>query len=175
MPEVLEIVQRGHLILTKRAHDVEDVNDPVVQSLIENMTLTYQKNNGLGIAAPQVNEGRRMFVMSSKKSRLYRDAKRMNATAVFNPVILETSTEMKTDWESCLSIPGMYGLVPRHVWIRVEFTNRKGVRVRKTFKDFHARIFQHELDHLDGILFTRYMDSKDLLTKEEFEIRTAGE
>lgn len=175
MPKVLPIVKFGHPILTEKANKVLDVFDPNVTRLVENMTLTFKKANGLGIAGPQVNEGRQVCIISARECTLYPDARLMKPTVIINPVILEKSIEMETDWESCLSIPGMYGLVPRHVWVRVAFTTLDGKRVRRIFRNFHARVFQHEFDHLNGILFTSYVNSKDLLTKKEFKERTMHE
>ena len=169
MPEVLPIVKLGHPILTEKARDVEDVTDPWVQQLIDNMIATYMDAEGLGISGPQVNEGWRVFVISSHPCPLYPDAPHLTATALINPVILGRSKKKETDWENCLSIPGIYGQVPRHVWIKLAYTNREGRQVIKIFRNFLARVCQHEMDHLDGILFLERIEPNETFTKEEFQ------
>ncbi len=173
MPNVLPIVKIGHPILTEEAHEVEAVDDPVIQKLIDDMIETYQNAHGLGIAGPQVNEDRRIFIISSKPCPLYPDAPTREPTAMINPVILRRSKRKVTDWESCLSIPDTYGLVPRHATVTMAFTNRQGKRVRETFRGFLARVCQHEQDHLDGILFLERLNPPRTFTREEYEQNVA--
>jgi peptide deformylase len=94
----------------------------------------------------------------------------MEPTAMINPKILKKSKEIKKDWEGCLSIPGIRALVPRPTNIEVEYTDRKGKTQKKKYKDFVARIFQHELDHLDGIVFLDRAKSTDMITEKEYLI-----
>lgn len=166
---VLEIVQRGHPILEKRAHRISDVKNPAITSQIADMKETYENIQGLGIAAPQVGIDSRMFYMSSMPCPLYPDAPVYPATLIINPVILGKSKKLMTNWESCLSISGYYGLVPRHEWVRVEYTTAEGDRVKKFFEGFLARIFQHEYDHINGILFPARIPSGQIYTRREFK------
>jgi hypothetical protein len=93
----------------------------------------------------------------------------MEPTAMINPRIINHSEEVVTGWEGCLSVPGKRGKVPRYKWVEVEYLNRQGVVIREVLTDFVARIFQHEYDHLEGILFIdRVVNSTDLITEEEY-------
>ena len=88
---------------------------------------------------------------------------------MLNPRIVKNSEEIEKDWEGCLSLPGLRGLVPRYKTVKVEFYTREGKKQTKIFKDFIARIFQHELDHLDGLVFTDRANSKDFMMEEEYQ------
>jgi peptide deformylase len=93
----------------------------------------------------------------------------MEPLAVINPMIIEASEEQEKDWEGCLSIPGIRGLVPRHKRVTVSFTNRNGGREERTFDGFAARIFQHEHDHIEGKVFLDRTCSKELVTEKEYQ------
>lgn len=164
MSELLNIAELGNPVLRKIAERVDAV-DREILSLIENMKFTVNKVNGVGLTAPQVFESKRIFIMASKPNVRYPDAPEMEPEAIINPVIKSMSHEKEKDWEGCLSIPGLRGLVSRAKSIEVEYTNRDGERVNKQFDDFIARIFQHEFDHLEGIVFLdRIETTKDLVT-----------
>ncbi|MEP5341777.1 MAG: peptide deformylase [Algibacter sp.] len=170
MNKKLDISYLGHPILRTHCADIIDISNKGFQQLIDDMIHTVKTVNGLGIAAPQVYESKRIFIIASKPSVRYPNAPEMEPIAIINPIILNHSDETVKDWEGCLSIPGIRGLVPRYTSITVEFTDRTGKQITKTFNDFVARIFQHEFDHLNGIVFLDRLDSnKDIITEMEYQ------
>jgi len=167
--KILEITEMGNPVLRKRAVEVEDVHDPEVQEFIDDLIATCTNANGVGIAAPQVDVPKRIFIISSRPNVRYPEAPVMDSEAVINPEIISHSGETVRDWEGCLSIPGLRGLVPRHTWVDVRYISREGEVEERRFSDFIARIFQHELDHLNGVLFLdRILSSVDLVTEKEY-------
>ncbi len=162
--ELLQIAHLGHPVIRSVAKDVSDVSSKSIQNLIDTMIGTCLDAPGVGLAAPQVYKKLRLFVMNPNVK-----AAHPKLIAVINPKIISVGKEIKKDWEGCLSIPGIRGLVPRYTTIKVEFIDRDGKKVIKTFKDFSARIFQHEYDHLDGIVFLDKTDPKDLVTEKEYQ------
>ena len=169
MPSVLEIAELGNPILREKAKEVENIGDSEIQKLIEDMLLTVDKVNGVGLAAPQVNKSLRIFVMSSHPNPRYPNAPQMEPKKIINPRITSKSEEIKKDWEGCLSIPGIKGFVPRHREIEVRYLDGNGKEKTETIGYFLARIFQHELDHLDGIVFLdRLKSSRDIITDREY-------
>ena len=172
MPTVLPITKLGHPVLTKIAQKVTNVKDPVIQSLIDNMKETCGAKKGLGIAAPQVDQSLRLILMEPKPCLRYPDAPQMDAVVLINPTVLAVSEEIDEDWESCLSIPGFCGRVPRYKWVEVSYTNRDGEFVEcRRFEGLEAIIFQHEEDHINGILFPDRTKPENYLTTEEYEER----
>ena len=167
MTKPLEIAQLGNPILRQPAQPVEDNTD--ISFLIDALIATATAANGVGIAAPQVSQPYRLFIVASRPNPRYPNAPSMEPTAMINPRILSHSDQTVKDWEGCLSIPGIRGLVPRYREIEVEYTDREGKRQHQELKDFVARIFQHELDHLDGILFIDRLDTLDLVTEQEYQ------
>jgi len=175
MPTLRQISQLGHPILRDRANTVPSVDDPALQALIDDMIETCRDVNGVGIAAPQVYRPFRLFIIASKPNPRYPGAPEMEPLAVINPTIVAASEEMEKGWEGCLSIPGIRGLVPRHTSVTVAFTNRHGEREERTFDNFVARIFQHEHDHIEGLVFLDRTSSKEMITEKEYQrmLRTA--
>jgi peptide deformylase len=132
--------------------------------------LTVKDGDGVGIAAPQVYASKRIFILASHPNPRYPKAPKMTPMAVINPKIIYHSGKLVKDWEGCLSIPGIRALVPRWDSIKVQFTNRQGKLVKRLFNDFVARIFQHEFDHLEGIVFLdRVENTKDIITEKEYQ------
>ncbi|PHX53276.1 peptide deformylase [Tychonema bourrellyi FEM_GT703] len=169
MSEILQISQLGNPVLRRRSQIVENILDDRLQQLIDNLIYTVQQANGVGIAAPQVAMGDRIFIVASRPNLRYPQAPHMEPTAMINPRIIASSTETVKDWEGCLSIPGIRGLVPRSRSIEIEYTSRDGQLHRQEFTDFVARIFQHEHDHLDGIVFLDRVEStQELMTEDEY-------
>lgn len=167
---LLQIAQLGHPVIRKKSLPVKDVNEMYIQKLIDDLTFTVMDVDGVGIAAPQVYQSLRLFILASHPNPRYPNAPNMKPTAIINPVILSKSKTTAKDWEGCLSIPGIRGLIPRSTSITVEYTTRDGKKVQKSFKDFVARIFQHEYDHLEGIVFLdRVETTKDLITEKEYQ------
>lgn len=176
MGKILEIAQLGQPVLRERASEVENPGDRKIQDFIDDLIATGIDSSGVGIAAPQVFESLRIFIISSRPNVRYPKAPEMGPTALINPEIISFSEEKEKDWEGCLSIPGIRGLVPRHKSIRVKYLTKDGKEVEGEFTGFIARIFQHELDHLDGIVFLDRIDSsKDLITEKEYQKLIAEE
>lgn len=169
MPRLLQISQLGHPILREKAIKIDDPTAPHIQDLIDDMIATVADANGVGVAAPQVYESKRLIIVASRPNQRYPYAPLMEPTAMINPEILEMSEEKIKDWEGCLSIPGVRGLVPRAKSVRLRYLTRKGEQVEGEFSDFIARIVLHEVDHLDGIMFLERMDSlKEIVTDKKF-------
>ncbi|MBE9188068.1 peptide deformylase [Microcoleus sp. LEGE 07076] len=170
MSEVLQIYQLGNPVLRQPSQVVENVKDSRIQQLIDNLICTVQHANGVGIAAPQAAQSDRLFVVASRPNLRYPQAPKMEPTAMINPRIVAASTETVKDWEGCLSIPGIRGLVPRSRAIEIEYTCRNDQLHRQQLTDFVARIFQHEYDHLDGIVFLDRVEStQQLITEDEYQ------
>jgi len=170
MGKILEIAELGHPVLRQRAPEVENIESERIQSFIDDLIETGIDSNGVGIAAPQVYESKRIFIISSRPNARYPNAPELGPIAIINPEITSFSDEKEKDWEGCLSIPGIRGLVPRHKTIKVKYMTRDGVSKENEFSDFVARIFQHELDHLDGIVFLDRMESShEIITEREYQ------
>ncbi|UBF28973.1 peptide deformylase [Kovacikia minuta CCNUW1] len=172
MTEPLKVIELGNPVLRQRSQPVLDVRNERIQTLIDDLILTVQKANGVGIAAPQVAQSDRLFIVASRPNPRYPHAPEMEPTAMINPRILSHSSETEKGWEGCLSIPGIRGQVPRFRAIEVEYVGRDGRQYRQELTDFVARIFQHELDHLDGIVFLdRVQSTQELMTEQEYQQR----
>jgi peptide deformylase len=170
MPELLDVIELGNPILRQQAQFVEDVQSERIQTLVENLLVTIKEANGVGIAAPQVAQSDRLFIVASRPNLRYPNAPSMEPTAMLNPSLLAHSNETVKGWEGCLSIPGIRGQVPRYQAIEVEYTGRDGKLHKQELTDFVARIFQHELDHLDGIVFIDRVEStQDIITEREYQ------
>ncbi|MBW4522311.1 MAG: peptide deformylase [Scytolyngbya sp. HA4215-MV1] len=175
MTEPLPIIELGHPILRQSAVWVEDFGDQQLQNLIDALLVTVQQANGVGIAAPQVGASCRLFIMASRPNLRYPNAPLMEPTALINPKVLSHSEQRVDDWEGCLSVPGLRGSVRRYQTIEVEYADRTGQQRVQTLTDFVARIFQHELDHLDGKVFLDRVESTQaLMTEREFQQRIMG-
>ncbi|MDZ7766333.1 MAG: peptide deformylase [Melioribacteraceae bacterium] len=169
MTKLLEIAQLGNPVLRIKTSVVTGINQSIIQ-LIEDMKWTVNTVNGVGIAAPQVFESKRIFIIASKPNERYPNAPFLEPVAMINPEIKELSSELEKDWEGCLSIPGIRGLVPRSKHLVIEYTNRAGERIIKKYSDFIARVIQHEFDHLEGIMFLDRLESnKDLVSEFEYQ------
>ena len=129
----------------------------------------------LGLPGHRSIEGKWVFIMASRASSRYPNVPEMEPTPVINPEILWKSDEIAKDWEGCLSIPGVRGLVPRHQKIGVRYTTRDGELVEREYSDFIARLFQHEFDHLEGIVFFDRLEStKDIVMEKEYRKLIGG-
>jgi len=167
-----KIAQLGHPVLRSVAEPIVDPQGPFVRALIEDLLVTVAEANGVGIAAPQVYESLRLFVVSSNPNPRYPHAPRMEATAMLNPEILWASDDMEKDWEGCLSIPGLRGVVPRHSRIGVRYLTGNGEVREEEYAGFLARVFQHEFDHIQGIVFIDRLESTlELITENEYARR----
>ncbi len=169
MSKIRQILKVGNPILRQRSDAIINIADPQIDELIEDLIATADAANGVGIAAPQVASSVRLFVVASRPSPRYPYAPTMQPTAMIDPQLIDRSGEMVSGWEGCLSVPGMRGLVLRDRSIEVTYLTRHGEFVQQELTGFVARIFQHELDHLNGILFPdRVSSSTDLITEAEY-------
>ncbi|MCP9760411.1 peptide deformylase [Aquitalea sp. S1-19] len=170
MPADTPIIQLGHPVLRQVAQPVADIHASAVQALIDTLIASVKEANGVGIAAPQIASSLRLFVVASRPSVRYPYAPDMAPTAMINPCVLCYGSEKVKDWEGCLSVGGLRALVPRHQSIEVEYTDRHGQCCRQVLDGFVARIFQHELDHLDGLVFLdRVEHQDDVFSEEEYQ------
>ena len=154
----------GHPVLREKARAIERsaITHPLMQKLIDDMIETMVEYHGVGLAAPQVHEGLRLFV-ATVDSGGDRDEE-ADPIAIINPEITPVGAETVEDWEGCLSIPDIRGRVPRAREIKVRGFDRHGDRLELRAINFSARVIQHETDHLDGILFFDRMTSLESLT-----------
>ena len=163
-----DILQLGHPILRKIAAPVGQIT-PSYQILFDNLLDFVIERQGAGIAAPQVGISERFFMMSSKPTARYPNAPEMAPIIIINPEVVSHSDEIITDWEGCLSIPGIRALVPRYSSLTVRFTSRLGERVETHYDGFIARVFQHEIDHLNGKVFLdRIKSTTDIIMEQEW-------
>lgn len=163
------IAQIGTPILRSQAQPVEQISDPKIVELIDRLISEAIANRGVGIAAPQIFQPYRIFIIASHPSDRYPHAPTMAPTAMINPRLLSHGEQVEKDWEGCLSVPNTRALVPRYQQIEVEYTTSSGELKQEILTGFIARIFQHELDHLDGIVFTdRLSAPSELYTEEEY-------
>lgn len=163
---LLKVARMGHPVLRKRARalDPAEVRGAAFQKIIDDMMDTMIEYEGVGLAAPQVHEGVRLFVAGLDGA----DGK-MQVLPFINPTVTPLSPETAEDWEGCLSIPDIRGRVPRAVGIHVKALDRKGKPFELELEGFAARVIQHETDHLDGVLFLDRMTGFETLTfLEEF-------
>jgi peptide deformylase len=161
---ILKVARMGHPVLRSRARAIEraEIKTAPVQRLIDDMLETMLEYHGVGLAAPQVHEGVRLFVASLDTERDEED--RSPPLAIINPEIVPVGTDVVEDWEGCLSIPDIRGRVSRAREVKVRAFDRTGDRIEMTARDYAARVIQHETDHLDGVLFFDRMRSFETLT-----------
>ena len=148
-----DILQIGHPVLRQIAREVEQIDRPEIQTLIDNLIKITHEAKGVGIAAPQIGYSSRIIIIASHPNIRYPDAPLMSPTAMINPRILNHSDEMVAGMEGCLSVKQKRGSVNRYQAIEVEYFDSDGNYQKREYDGFVARIIQHELDHLNGILF----------------------
>lgn len=169
---IRSVIELGDMRLRSYASPIRHIAEPDLQSLIDDLLVTAAATNGVGIAAPQVAEGLQLFIVASRPNLRYPEAPTMEPTAMINPQILSHSDDRVKGWEGCLSVPGLRGLVPRYREIEVTYQDRYGHQHRRYLKDFIARIFQHEYDHLQGKVFLDRVEHPDgILTEVEYQKR----
>lgn len=153
---ILKIARMGHPVLMGMAQPVEDPTDPRIHGLIADMVETMADAPGIGLAAPQVHVPLRVVVFRVPGERT-EDKKDVPLTVLINPVIEVIGDEVAEDWEGCLSLPAMNGRVPRPTHIRYRAQGLDGKTFEREAMGYHARVVQHECDHLDGILYPMRM------------------
>lgn len=169
---IRKIARMGHPVLRRPAAPVSHPLDPEIQRLIDDMIETMIDANGAGLAAPQVYESLRLVIFQApgERGEAADGEERFDHTApltvLINPVIELLGPERQTGWEGCLSVPGLRGVVTRPNHIRYSGLDRAGEPVSREARGFHARVVQHECDHLDGILYPQRMQDLSLLLFE---------
>ena len=155
---VRQILRMGHPTLSKVAQPLTEFNTAALDRLIVDMFDTMADYDGVGLAAPQIGESLRIVIFGFEHSERYPNAEPVPTTILINPVIEFLGAEQQAGWEGCLSVPGLRGLVPRYAHIRYRGFDQTGTAIDRTVKDFHARVVQHEVDHLDGILYPQRIE-----------------
>jgi len=150
---VRPVLKMGHPLLRQVAAPVQDLGGAQLQALVADMDDTMRALGGAGIAAPQIGVSLRVIIFELKDNPRYPQLPPVPYTVLVNPVLMSLGEEQEEGWEGCLSVPGLRGLVPRHRRLRYRGFALDGTPVDRTVEGFHARLVQHEVDHLDGILF----------------------
>jgi peptide deformylase len=150
---IQSVVKMGNTQLATASLPVESFSTPELRELIQDMQDTMNEKGGVGIAAPQIGCNQRVVIFGFEKNERYPNEKPVPLTILINPTIEVLSDEMIDGWEGCLSVPGLRGLVPRYRKIKYHGFDIEGNPISFIAENFHARVVQHECDHLDGILF----------------------
>ena len=155
-------------MLFKRAEPVTQFETPELHALLQDMDDTMRSKNGAGIAAPQIGVSLQVVIFGVGANPRYPDAEEVPYTVLINPIVEPVGAEMEEGWEGCLSVPGMRGVVPRYTEVRYRGFDQFGNAVDRTVSGFHARVVQHETDHLLGILYPmRVRDLRNFGFNEE--------
>ncbi len=166
---VRKILRMGDARLLSRAKEVGSFDGTELKELLRDMRDTMQALDGVGLAAPQIGVDLRVVIFAVESNPRYPDAETVPETVLINPVITPLSETKEEDWEGCLSVPGMRGLVPRFTHLRYRGFDQFGALIDRTVSGFHARVVQHECDHLDGVLYPmRILDMRNFGFSTEF-------
>jgi peptide deformylase len=150
---IREVLKMGDPRLLQRAQPVEAFDTPELRALLADMRDTMAHLSGAGLAAPQIGIGLQVVIFGVERNPRYPDAEEVPNTVLINPVLTPLSEELVEDWEGCLSVPGLRGMVPRHARLRYQGFDERGNPIDRSVSGFHARVVQHEVDHLMGILY----------------------
>lgn len=150
---IRDVLRMGDQRLMRRAQPVDDFGTPALAALIEDMRDTMRELSGAGLAAPQIGVDLRVVIFGGGPSPRYPDASAVPDTVLINPVLMPVTHEEEGGWEGCLSVPGLRGWVPRWTHLRYTGFDENGEPIDRIAMGFHARVVQHECDHLDGILY----------------------
>jgi len=150
---IREVLKMGDPFLLQAARPVEAFDTPEMHALLADMRDTMAHLNGAGLAAPQIGVGLQVVIFGVERNDRYPHAEEVPDTVLINPVLTPLSDELEEDWEGCLSLPGLRGMVPRHARLRYQGFDERGNRIDRSVSGFHARVVQHECDHLQGILY----------------------
>jgi peptide deformylase len=167
---ILKIAKMGHPVLRQRAAEVDDPKSPEIRRLVADMIETLEDIGGAGLAAPQVHVPLRVVIFSVPPERITEelDAETVPLTVLVNPVVTPLTRDTELGWEGCLSVPGLRGAVPRFTEVRYSGITLDGEKLEREVSGFHARVIQHECDHLDGMLYPmRMTDLSKLMFIEE--------
>ena len=164
---ILKIAKLGHPVLLKKTNEISNLDDLDLKRIIYDMSETMIDANGIGLAAPQVHLSHRLFIYRNPEIE---EDEKIKVSVLINPKIENISNETEDEWEGCLSIPGMTGLVRRSKKIKYSGIDLKGEKISGEAEGLHARVIQHEFDHLNGILYTsRLADKRAFGYSEEIE------
>ena len=164
---ILKIAKLGHPVLLKKTNEISNLNDIDLKKIIYDMSETMIDANGIGLAAPRVHLNHRFFIYRNPDIE---EEEKIKVSVLINPEIEKISDDTEDDWEGCLSIPGMSGLVRRSKKIKYSGIDLHGEKVSGEAEGLHARVLQHEFDHLNGILYTsRLADKRAFGYSEEIE------
>lgn len=167
---IKSVLKYGNKKLATVSDSVTEFSTPYLYALIQDMQDTMNQKGGVGIAAPQIGINLRIVIFGFDNNKRYQNEAPIPFTALINPVIEVLSNEMSDAWEGCLSVPGLRGLVPRYINIKYHGFDIDGKVISRSAKNFHARVVQHECDHLDGILFPqRIQDMRYFGFEDEFD------
>ena len=162
------VLRMGDPRLIERSAPVTAFNTPELHALVQDMDDTMRAKNGAGIAAPQIGVQLQVVIFGVGLNPRYPDAEQVPYTVLINPLLDPVGQEMEQGWEGCLSVPGMRGIVPRHTQLRYTGFDQYGSPIDRTVSGFHARVVQHETDHLQGILYPmRISDLRNFGFNEE--------
>jgi len=150
---IREVLKMGDPRLLQQARPLEQFNTPELHALLADMRDTMEHLSGAGLAAPQIGIDLQVVIFGVEQNERYPQAEEIPDTVLINPVLTPLSDELEEDWEGCLSVPGLRGMVPRHARLRYQGYDEKGNRIDRSVTGFHARVVQHEYDHLLGILY----------------------
>jgi peptide deformylase len=169
MTTIAEIVQLGSEVLRLKAVLVADIESSEIKQLINTLQDTLASTQGVGIAAPQINESKQVIIIASRPSARYPNAPLMEPTVMINPTFEALSASIEKDWEGCLSIPAIRALVPRYKEIKISYTDVTGNKINTKLEGFVARVFQHEFDHLEGkVYLDRVESNQDIFAESEY-------
>src|SRR6056300_813163 len=150
---IRKILKMGDPFLLKKADPVKQFNTAELNQIIQDMIETMEANDGAGLAALQIGLSMQLVIFGFQKNERYPEAETVPFTILINPKIKPLDDEKENGWEGCLSVPGLRGVVPRYKKIHYQGFDQHGDTISRTVEDFHARVVQHECDHLDGILY----------------------
>ncbi|MEK6686499.1 MAG: peptide deformylase [Pseudomonadota bacterium] len=150
---IKQVLKMGDPVLLAVAKPVDRLDTPELHALIQDMHDTMESLNGAGLAAPQIGVGLQVVIFGFEKNQRYPDAGEVPFTVLINPQLTFLSEEKEDDWEGCLSVPGLRGMVPRYAQLRYQGVDQYGTVIDRNVNGFHARVVQHECDHLQGILY----------------------
>ncbi len=166
---IREIAQLGAPVLRLQAQPVSDIASAETRQLITAMQATLATTAGVGLAAPQIGVSQRVIIVASKPTARYPKAPLMEPTIMLNPAFKPLSDTKEKDWEGCLSVPGIRALVPRFREIMIHYSDEQGNSVETRLEGFVARVFQHEFDHLEGMVYLdRVEDNADIVAESEY-------
>ena len=174
MSEQRDIAQLGATVLRQQAQAVSDVRSEQTRRIIAALRATLVSTEGVGIAAPQISESVQIIIVASRPTARYPNAPLMSPTVMINPRFSPLSEQQEQGWEGCLSIPSIRALVPRYTAIKIDYLDEQGDQQAAELHDFVARVFQHEVDHLHGLLFLDRVENNQHIFAESEYFKLVG-